>query len=70
MAKVVLFVYDSIAEAEFVESQFIVVHQPPWNKQGKSEALSNYSMPWVNRIELKVLTKHLNKFLQKEYALN
>jgi excinuclease UvrABC nuclease subunit len=67
--KVILFTYKSVAEAEFVESQFIVANQPAWNKQGLDETLSDYRIPWVDRVELKVLTKHLNAFLQKEYAL-
>jgi len=51
-----------------MESQLIIRYLPEWNKQGKSEVKSKYKIPFVDEIELKVLNKHLNRFLQDQYS--
>lgn len=64
--KVVLLVYNSLADAVFTETQLIAKYQPKWNKQGLDETPSIHHIDCVARVELKVLTKHLNEFVQKQ----
>jgi len=66
---VALYTFNSAADASFAEAQAIANKRPPWNSHGKDETLSEHKIPWVECVHLKVLTKHLNAFLQKEYAL-
>ena len=65
--KVILMTYESVADAVFMESQLIVQCQPEWNKQGLDEKESKMHIDQTATIELKVLTKHLDAFLQQQY---
>lgn len=63
--KVVLLLYPSVADAAFSEAQLIAKHRPCWNKHGVNETPSTYEINFVGRVQLKVLTKYLNTFVQK-----
>lgn len=66
--RVVLYLYDSVSDAAFQESQYIIYNQPPWNTQGKNCEPSPRGIQPSAYVELKVLTKHLNTFLQGLYS--